>query len=361
MNLSYEPPTISAAGMLAAIASLLWSGATCAAPELAAVHCAHNAAELASLLSDASNGGTANGHDNVIHIVAGTFAANGATFAFNSSSGFALALDGGYDFNCINQDLAPGQTVLDGGGPGPGAVEVLSLQSSGNVSVNRLTIQHGFKAGSSNGGGVDIYLANAGAIAIFDNNQVLNNSTDYAAGGLSIFGGGTVHVDGNLFVGNSAPDVAAAFVDMNAGSIIYFNNNTITANVNTKPSNTAITALGGGSAGGYAANNISYGNTGTDDFYLYSSGTFLFVDNDYHSISGTPAAGGHGNIDVNPLFVGAGNYRLAGNSPVRAAGTASAAGALPGADLDGNAFPLRGRVDAGAYNEILFDDGFEFP
>lgn len=345
----------------AGIANLLWSGATCAATELAAVYCAHDAAQLSSLLSDAGNGGTANGHDNVIHLVSTTFLTNGGPFSFNSSSGFALTLEGGYDFNCINQDLTPGQTVLDGGGPPPNGTPVLSLQSSGDVTVRRLTIQNGYRKGSSNGGGAGIYLANASATAVFDDNQVLNNASDYAAGGLTVFGSGTVHIDGNLFAGNNAPAVAAAFPDMNAGSIVYFNNNTITGNVNTNVSSTSSTALGGGSASGYAANNISYDNTGTNDFYLYSSGTFLFVDNDYHSINGTPAVGGRGNVDVDPLFVGAGNYHLAANSPLRAAGTAGTAGALPAADLDGHAFPLRGRVDMGAYNEILFADGFEMP
>lgn len=352
--------TTAVAVAIVGIASGSWSSPAWTAPELAAVHCAHDAAELASFLVDASNGGASNGHDNVIHLVAGTFATNGATFSFNSSSGFALTLDGGYDFNCISQDLHPGKTVLDGGGPGPGAVEVLSLQSSGAVTVDRLTIQHGFKGGSSNGGGVDIYLSNASAAAVFDNNQVLANATDYAAGGLSIFGGGTVHVDGNLFVSNSAPALAAAFVDMDAGSVVYFNNNTVAGNVNSTPNN-AIVALGGSSAGGYATNNISYGNTATHDFYLYSSGTFQFIDNDYHSINGTPAAGSHGNIDVDPLFVGAGNYHLNTYSPMRAAGTATPSGSLPPADLDGNAYPVSGKVDLGAYNGILFADGFEIP
>jgi hypothetical protein len=357
MNVVSARGIASAAGAFTAIASLLWPDAVCAAPELAAVHCAHDAAELAGFLSDVSNGGTANGHDNVIRLVAGTFAANGATFSFNSHSGFALTLDGGYDFNCITQDLTPGKTVLDGGGPGPGAVEVLSLQSSGDVTVSRLTIQHGFKAGSSNGGGAGIYLANASAIAVFDDNQVLNNSTDYAAGGLSIFGTGTVHIDGNLFAGNSAPSVAAVFADMNAGSMVYLNNNTITGNINSTVG-PAVSALG---PAGHVANNISYANTGSYDFYLYANGTIGFVDNDYHSISGTPAAGGHGNVDVNPLFAGIGNYRLAADSPLRASGTASAAGSLPAADLDGHAFPLAGKVDVGAWNETLFADGFDVP
>jgi len=358
MNVVSARGTACPAGAFAAIAGLLWSSAACAAPELAAVHCAHDAAELSGFLSDASNGGAANGHDNVIRLVAGTFAANGSTFSFNSHSGFALTLEGGYDLKCVTQDLTPGKTVLDGGGPGPGAVEVLSLQSGGDVTVSRLTIQHGFKAGSSNGGGAGIYLANASAIAVFDDNQVLNNSTDYAAGGLSIFGTGIVHIDGNLFAGNSAPSVAAVFADMNAGSTVYLNNNTITGNINSTVG-PAVSALG---PAGHVANNISYANTGSYDFYLYANGTIDFVDNDYHGIKGTPATSS-GNVDLNPGFVnpGTGNYRLAAGSPVRAAGTAKPPGGLPPADLDGEAFPLSGKVDMGAYNEILFADGFDIP
>ena len=341
-----------------AVAGVLAGGRASAA--VPSVYCAHDATEFANDLADVSNGGTANGHDNIIHLVAGTFATGGTVFGFNSNSGYALSIDGGYDLNCVSQDLTPGATVLDGGGPGLGASEVLSLQSTGDLSVSRLTIQHGFVHGTGNGGGVGIYLGKATATARFDNNQVLANVSDYSHGGMDIFGGGTVYVDGNLFAGNSAPAGAAFALDMNAGSVIYLNNNTIVGNTNTS-AGSSISSLGGGSADGYVSNNISYGNVGGDDFYLYSFQTFLFVDNDYHHTTGAQAPASHGNLDLDPLFVNAGNgnYRLAPGSPLRAKGTAAATGGLPAADLDGGIFPLTGKVDMGAWNEILFADGFD--
>ncbi|HSN00470.1 MAG TPA: hypothetical protein VLS52_05635 [Rudaea sp.] len=321
----------------------------------ASTYCVHTGPELGFALADASDGGIANTHDNTILLAGGTFAVSGGPFTFNSSSGFALTIEGGYDSTCTKLDPTPGLSQLDGGGTS----QVINFQTNGNISVQHITVQHGSKAGSAGGGG-QIDLTNAVAVAVFANNQVIDNSSNYSVGGLTVFGVGTVHIDANLFAGNSAPAASALSTSMDAGSIIYLTNNTIAGNTNTSGGN-MIAALGGGSASGYVSNNISYGNSNGYDFYLYSFQTFEFNYNDYHALTGAPAANSGGNVDLDPKFVGAGDYRLSGTSPLLASGLTNPTGGLPAMDLDGHAFPGSGRADMGAYEETIFIDGFDGP
>jgi hypothetical protein len=321
----------------------------------ASTYCAHNGAELVSALADASAGGIANAYDNTILLASGTFAVSAGPFTFNSSSGFALTIEGGYDSTCTTQNMAPGLTLLDGGGTS----QVINLQTNGNISVRHVTIQHGSYSASA-GGGALIYLGNAAAVAVFADNQVINNSDSYGTGGLTVFGDGTVNIDANVFAGNSAPVASALSTAMNAGSIVYLTNNTIVSNSNTSGGN-MITALGGDSAGGYVSNNISYGNFNGYDFYLYSFQTFEFQNNDFHALTGAPTTNSSNNVDLDPQFVGGGNHHLSGASPLLASGLASPAGGLPAADLDGHAFPSQGRADMGAFEETIFIDGFDGP
>jgi hypothetical protein len=326
-----------------------------AVPAHASTYCVHNGAELGLALADVSDGGIANAHDNAILLASGTFATVGGPFTFNSSSGFALMIEGGYDSTCTTQDTTPGLSQLDGSGTS----QVFNFQTNGNIGVRHVTIQHAYKAGSAGGGG-QIYLNNAAAVAVFADNQVIDNTDTFGTGGLTVFGVGTVTIAANLFAGNSAPAASALSTSMAAGSIIYLVNNTIAGNTNTSGGN-MITALGGTNAGGYASNNISHGNTNGDDFYLYSFQTFEFHNNDYHALNGVPTDGSAGNIDLDPKFVGAGDYRLSGASPVLAGGLTNPVGGLPAVDLDGHAFPGRGRADMGAFEETIFIDGFESP
>lgn len=321
----------------------------------ASTYCVHTGPELGFALADASDGGIANTHDNTILLAGGTFAVSGGPFTFISSSGFALTIEGGYDSTCATQDTTPGLSQLDGGG----THQVISFQTNGNISVRHVTIQHAYKGGSVGAGG-QIDLTNAAAIAVFADNQVINNTSTYAAGGLTVFGVGTVNIDANLFAGNSAPAASALSTSMGTGSILYLTNNTIAGNTNTS-SGSMITALGGGNASGYVSNNISYGNINGYDFYLYPFQTFEFHNNDYHALSGVPTANSGGNVDLDPKFFGAGNYRLSGASPLLAGGLTNPAGGLPAMDLDGHAFPSHGRADMGAFEETVFTDGFDGP
>jgi hypothetical protein len=169
-------------------------------------------------------------------------------------------------------------------------------------------------------------------------------------------GGGPLIVQSNLIVGNSADKGNGGGEVAGNGNVTYLINNTVVQNT---------TALTNGVGGLYyegisnceIVSNIFYDN---DNFGLYlGSGAHVVVDyNDYGTIGGTAAGSSVGNVSVNPQFVNAagGNFRLAAGSPVIGISPRSTFG---GNDLDGNAYPLGGLIDAGAYQRTIFDDGFD--
>ncbi|HET7779666.1 MAG TPA: choice-of-anchor Q domain-containing protein [Rudaea sp.] len=340
-------------------AALAIAAALAAAGAHAKTYCAHNASELQAALTDAGSAGTSNNQDNTIQVTNGTFTTSGAPFFFGTVSGFALTLEGGYNGTCSSQNLAPGISVLDGGG----LTRVLSIQTNGDITVRHLTIQNANYGGSA-GGGAAIALndANAGEIAIFDGNIVRDNVDGFGTGGLTIFGNGTAYIENNLFVGNSAPAAAALSTSLTVGTV-YITNNTITGNTNTGSSN-MITGIGEAGATGHVSNTISYGNHGTGayDFYLYGFEKVDFVHNDYTTIIGTPAPGGSGNlIGVDPRFVAVDDFHLRSTSPLLQAGTLTPAGGLPVIDLEGHPRSFAGHVDLGAFENVdyIFANGFD--
>ncbi len=86
-------------------------------------------------------------------------------------------------------------------------------------------------------------------------------------------------------------------------------------------------------------NTIIYGND-PDTSYFGSGITITYSDIAGYSGEGT------GNINVNPLFVGSGDYRLLAGSPCINTGTASGS---PDTDIDGNSRPQGSGYDMGAY------------
>jgi hypothetical protein len=251
--------------------------------------------------------------------------------------------------------------VLDGGS----LTQVLSISTNGDLTVMHLTIRHGsYGGGAGSGAALMLNGANANAIVIFSGNVVRDNTSTFGGGaGLAISGNGTVTVENNLFTGNSSTTVAALSVNLTVGTA-YLTNNTITNNTNST-NGSAITSIGSSTATGFVSNTISYANQGPSfkDFHLDGTGKVQFVHSDYVSIDGTAAAGIGNFTNVDPKFVGAGDYHLRDLSPLLRAGTATPMGGLPATDLDGNARASGGKVDLGAYQNVylLFANGFDPP
>ena len=90
--------------------------------------------------------------------------------------------------------------------------------------------------------------------------------------------------------------------------------------------------------------------------FLGNSGAIL-SHNDYGTRGGATPASEISNLSVNPKFVDAagGDFHLAGDSPLLGYGLPQ--GTIT--DLDGNPYPVSGKIDLGAYAETIFIDGFD--
>jgi len=316
-------------------------------------YCVHSVFELSTDLTDVSTGGAANGSDHVMHLIGGTFLTSSASFNYHDESGSTFTLDGGWDSTCTTQDPAPGVTRLDGGN----ATVALHMETNGTINARHLTIQGGKNDGSA-GAGAQIYLSDAAAVAVFESNQVVSNNTTYGTGGLVVSGvGGTVHINANLFAGNTAPAAAALATGMDSGTV-YLTNNTIVGNISSLAAAMTVDLANGG-ASGVVSNNIVNGNTAAYDFELAANDSWQFNNNDFHNIKGV--AFPSSKIDVDPEFAGADDYHLLSTSRLLRAGILAPPGGLPAEDLEGNPRSVAGRVDIGAYENVdfIFADGFE--
>ena len=100
------------------------------------------------------------------------------------------------------------------------------------------------------------------------------------------------------------------------------------------------------------SNNIIWGNSGGDIYIGGDGSNVRLYNNNYGSITGTPAFS-LGHINENPLFVDeVDDYHLKIESPCINAGTNEAPG-LPSNDKDGNTRILNGTVDMGAYENNI--------
>jgi hypothetical protein len=105
----------------------------------------------------------------------------------------------------------------------------------------------------------------------------------------------------------------------------------------------------------YLYNNIFWNNSNYCIFSGYSGA--VLSHNDYGTQGGATPATDVGNLSVNPQFIDAAgdDFHLAANSPLLGYGTPQ--GTIT--DLDGNPYPLKGKIDLGAYTETIFTDDFE--
>jgi hypothetical protein len=321
--------------------------------------CVSTAAELQTALDKSSTGGTYDGEDNVIHLAPNTYHTGSATgngpFHFASTAAFGISLMGGWTADCASFNFDATSAMLDGGGAG--GTPVLKLNSTqGNVTVFSLTIQNGDSDSVGAGLNVNSTFGDNGNVTII-NNIIKNNHTSQQNGGLVVeTGGGPMILQSNLIVGNSADLGNGAGEVAGNGTVTYFFNNTVVQNT------TALTnGVGGLNYEGISdcdiASNIFFGNDNVG-LYLASGAHVVLEYNDYGTIGGVAPGGSVGNVSVNPQFVNAagGNFRVAAGSPVIGISPRSTFG---GNDLDGNAYPIGGFLDLGAYQRTIFADGFD--
>lgn len=316
----------------------------------AAVLCATSAAQIQTHLTTAEG----NGVNDEIRIAAGTYAPT-ATYNYTAVASQNLTISGGWNSTCASQRPDPALTVLDG----QGARQVMSLNTTtttATVAVRFLTFHNGNSA-SNSGGGLSLECGSGGTLHATVEHVVARGCTAPSGGGLNIgVDLGTLRLANSLVVGNVGSTNFAGVVLTCNGSSASIVHNTIADNTISGVGTAGGLRLAGGVPAVFA-NNILWGNEGTD-LLLANNNTYFLYANDVESQTGT-SAGGANNVSVDPQFIGGSDYRLGpGSTLIDAGDTVNAT--LPALDIVAGPRNLDGGPDLGAYeSEHIFSDGFE--
>ena len=327
--------------------------------------CVGTAADLQDAFDAASDSGMYNGEDNVVRLQAATFSTSAASaFHFSSSAAHALQVLGGWNDDCSLQSLDPALSVLDGAQ----TTYVLSILNDGDTTISYVTIQNGREPVGLYAAGLTLQSNSDTAIATVSYNIIRGNYTTVTVplfttqpAGIETYYLGGLYLVNNLITGNTSEGTNAA------GDIVITGNDCVTNNTITdnkaanEGDNGGLLLNAVGDAGAFLTNNIFWGNTQAG--LILENDSNLLLNNDYGALGGpgSPGAGSANNLSVAPSFVDRpnGNYRLSGNSPLLGKGDNAPECGLPARDLDGHPRALNGNVDIGAYQESVFNNGFE--
>ncbi|MGA8277781.1 MAG: hypothetical protein WB784_06265 [Rhodanobacteraceae bacterium] len=341
---------LSARALLAI--TLAAAGVYLGTPAQAAVLCVNSASSLRSALTIAEG----NGVDDTIKIARGTYQAGGSEFYYYATEAHSLDITGGYNSDCSTRIRNPVLTVLDGGGQ---SSVMIAESTQGAIAIRYLTFQNGLSTGIR-GAGLYVNGSNGdnGDVTIGANIFHNNRATSFG-GGLDAGDGGTstLLVRNNLFVGNSAGISDGAAELVSNGVNAYFTNNTVVGNSAEGNGNVNGGVSFGGSATFDISNSVFWSNDGND----LNIDNAVLLDNDYGIINISPPSGSVGNVSVDPLFAGTGDFRLLPTSPLLGVGALFPPGGLSNYDIEGHDRTYRIRVDMGAYErgDTIFDDGYE--
>lgn len=323
------------------------------APAGAAVSCVDTPAALAAALE----GAEANGEDDDIRIVAGSYTLP-AALVHSTHEAFALVLSGRWNAGCSVR--VPGATTLDGGGTHRALL--VSSDATGDLAITDIVFTGGWNDAATAGGALAIETASRDVLV--ERNVFFDNEDTHQGGAARIAvstSNSLVTVRNNVVLGNNAPEAAGLVIIAGIGDA-YVVNNTIVANM---------TSIAGALCGGLCifggsdftlSNNILWNNP-AGDLHIGNTGAATLLQNDVGTISGgSPGPGSAGNLDVDPGFApGPLNLRLAADSPLVDAGLDAAPGGTGAFDIARAARVQGVHVDIGAYetSDALFADGFE--
>ena len=327
-----------------------------ALPVQAAVHCVDSPATFKAAIDVAE----ANGEDDEIRLVGGTYAASPA-FHFQSVELHAIAFIGGYSANCTGPGDEP--TRIDGENARRG---LFVLNPDGDVVVENLTFARGLST-NNRGGGLHV-TSTDGDIRLDRSVFLANRADDFGGAATMSTSNGDITVRNNLAFANSSANIGAFELLQNQGEG-HVTGNTIVANLSEGdflPGGLWI----GGNSHWEVANNIIWNNLPEapgpfqSDFRSNAT-THARYSNDIGVVyPDTVALEIVGELSVDPQFADCGflciGFELERGSPLVDAGDDAPAGGMPATDLAGKPRSIGPHVDIGAYeNDLLFADGFD--
>jgi len=241
-------------------------------------------------LRDALAATAANGADDTIQVVRGTYHLGGDHLVFNSSEAHSINIAGGFAPGCATRLHDAALTVLDG----DGTTQILNVTTSNDFELHFLTLQHGFISGSS-GGAMAMFGNGAASSALLANVIVRDSGSDYGIGGVIFAVAGTVTLQDNLATGITSP-AGTVYVGGDTTVAVHLTNNTIVGNTATNPAVTSMVYIGaGGNVTMDASNNIFWDNGDLADLD-FTDGAMVLIDNDYARIDASLGAGSVGNL-----------------------------------------------------------------
>jgi hypothetical protein len=332
----------------------------------AAVFCATSAIELQAALDSARN----NGEDDIIKLKARIYTPPTADgFKVYSNEPYNLVIRGGYYYWNGNPCGLPFNsadlTVIDGGG-NSALLQISLSPPAGNHSITAMTLRNGINDGNGN---PPIFLGTViGYAGNIDLQRIVvsGNQSTYAS--IHAYTEGSVAVRNSAIIDNVVTQayMSAAIFDSDGTSgtaKLTFVGNTAAGNTTQQAGNFARIKLWVKSGTLDVYNNVFCGNTDHDLKIDVGSATTATVAN--NDICSRGVWGGAiadvANLNVDPGFVGAGDYHLRGDSPLRDSGDNNPPGGTDSVDAGGKARVVFGTVDIGAHEvqDSIFINGFD--
>ena len=323
-------------------------------PAHAATFCADTLPEIVAAMDAAK----ANGEDDDIRIVAGTYLLDETLRLGNiETESRALSFSGRWNADC-SQASAGGASTLSG--RNARQILALSLPEDIDLVIEDLAFTSGFAAFNATGGVLDISGART---ILIDRIQVYANVMENGDAPLSIATGGTgavLTVRNSLLFDNEAHETTGMRLSSLQGEVNVVGN-TITANTSSIPCPCSGLNYAGSSA--YTiSNNLVWGNEGGD--VRINPLDAIHLHNDIGQLaagSNPPGSGSSGDVSIDPMFDADGVHLLP-ESALIDAGISSAPGGI--GDLDGARGPrvTGSSVDIGAFEfagDLIFRDGFD--
>lgn len=333
----------------------------------AAGFCVSTGVELQNALDSAVN----NNEDDEIRLTQGTFVPPSMYgFIYNSAEPHTLTLKGGFHSPCMFASESAASSVIDGGG----TRNLLFFASKGSVDLRleSLTLLNGRNGSDHTSSPMyidDGYIDDGNFTNSVVLDRVVVRNTVSSQGTIYVRARGSIVVQNSVFVDNTIqPDGSeyevARFQSWSSNGPsggVVFNGNTVANNINASVPGAAEVDILVKDGPVQVTNSIFWGNTGTD---LYVADAYNATIQISYSNIGNYAGSSvvlTNSYSIDPAFIGNGNYRLAGNSPLRDLGDNLASGGIGSFDAGGQTRLVFGQVDLGAYEvqDSIFKNGFQ--